>query len=100
SQGQPIPHELEREFELLKRKKAQLSQTIDNVRDKNQTAARDADLIRRRIQQEIIDGAHVICATLSGSGHEMFQSLSIEFETVIIDEAAQSIELSALIPLK
>ena len=30
----------------------------------------------------------------------MFQSLDIEFETVIIDEAAQSIELSALIPLK
>jgi senataxin len=100
AQAQPVPHELEREFELLKRKKAQLSQTIDNVRDKNQTAARDADLVRRRIQQEIIDGAHVICATLSGSGHELFQSLSIEFETVIIDEAAQSIELSALIPLK
>ncbi|KAL1955583.1 hypothetical protein VTO42DRAFT_8386 [Malbranchea cinnamomea] len=100
AQGQPVPQELEREFDLLKRKKAQLSQTIDNVRDKNQSAARDADLTRRRIQQEIIDGAHVICATLSGSGHEMFQSLSIEFETVIIDEAAQSIELSALIPLK
>ncbi|EIC06663.1 tRNA-splicing endonuclease, putative, partial [Microbacterium laevaniformans OR221] len=30
----------------------------------------------------------------------MFKNLSVEFETVIIDEAAQSIELSALIPLK
>lgn len=100
SQGQDVPHELEREFDQLKRKKGQLSQTIDSVRDKNQSATRDADMARRRIQQEIIDGAHVICATLSGSGHEMFQGLSIEFETVIIDEAAQSIELSALIPLK
>ena len=100
SQGQPIPKELEKEFDLLKRKKAQLSKTIDEVRDKNQSVARDADITRRKIQQEIIDGAHVICATLSGSGHEMFQTLSIEFETVIIDEAAQSIELSALIPLK
>jgi senataxin len=100
AQGQPVPPELEREFDLLKRKKAQLSQAIDNARDKNHSAARDADLTRRRIQQEIIDGAHVLCATLSGSGHEMFQKLSIEFETVIIDEAAQSIELSALIPLK
>ncbi|KAL4890709.1 SEN1 N terminal-domain-containing protein [Aspergillus ambiguus] len=100
AQGLPVPAELEREFDLLKKKKTQLSQEIDNARDKNHSAARDADLTRRRIQQEIIDGAHVICATLSGSGHEMFQNLSIEFETVIIDEAAQSIELSALIPLK
>lgn len=100
AQGLPAPAELEREFDLLKKKKTQLSQEIDNARDKNHSAARDADLTRRRIQQEIIDGAHVICATLSGSGHEMFQNLSIEFETVVIDEAAQSIELSALIPLK
>lgn len=100
AQGLPAPSELEREFDLLKKKKTQLSQEIDSARDKNHSAVRDADLNRRRMQQEIIDGAHVICATLSGSGHEMFQNLSIEFETVIIDEAAQSIELSALIPLK
>ncbi|KAL4912227.1 SEN1 N terminal-domain-containing protein [Aspergillus aurantiobrunneus] len=100
AQGLPVPQELEREFDLLKKKRTQLSNQIDNARDKNHSAARDADLNRRRIQQEIIDGAHVICATLSGSGHEMFQNLSIEFETVVIDEAAQSIELSALIPLK
>ena len=55
---------------------------------------------RRRVQQEILDGAHVICATLSGSGHEMFQGLNIEFEFMVIDEAAQSIELSALIPME
>lgn len=100
AQGLPVPEELEREFDLLKKKKTQLSQEIDTARDKNHSAARDADLNRRRIQQEIINNAHVICATLSGSGHEMFQNLSIEFETVVIDEAAQSIELSALIPLK
>ncbi|KAL4874847.1 SEN1 N terminal-domain-containing protein [Aspergillus karnatakaensis] len=100
AQNLPIPHELEREFDLLKRRRTQLSQQIDNARDQNHSAARNAELNRRRIQQEIIDGAHVICATLSGSGHEMFQNLSIEFETVVIDEAAQSIELSALIPLK
>lgn len=98
--GKPVPAEQDREFEVLKRKKQQLSNQIDSARDSGDTAARDAEMSRRRVQQEILDGAHVICATLSGSGHEMFQGINIEFETVIIDEAAQSIELSALIPLK
>jgi len=97
---QPVALEQERDFDLLKRKKNQLSAKIDAARDSGNTAARDAEISRRRVQQEILNDAHVICATLSGSGHEMFQNLSIEFETVIIDEAAQSIELSALIPLK
>ena len=98
--GKPISAEQDREFEVLKRKKQQLSNHIDRARDSGDTVARDAEMSRRRVQQEVLDGAHVMCATLSGSGHEMFQGLSIEFETVIIDEAAQSIELSALIPLK
>ena len=58
------------------------------------------ELRRRQIQQEILNSAQVLCATLSGSGHEMFRNLDVEFETVIIDEAAQCVELSALIPLK
>ncbi|KIV91603.1 hypothetical protein PV10_06121 [Exophiala mesophila] len=84
----------------LKRKKNALSTQIDNMREKQNTASRDMELSRKRIQQEVLDSAQVLCATLSGSGHEIFQSLNVEFETVIIDEAAQSIELSALIPLK
>ena len=100
AKGQQVSPEQDREFEVLKRRKQQLSNQIDSARDSGDIAARDAEMNRRRVQQEVLDGAHVICATLSGSGHEMFQSLNIEFETVIIDEAAQSIELSALIPLK
>ena len=100
SKSQRVPPELQRDIELLKRKKQQLSTKIDIARDSGNTAARDTEISRRRIQQEILDNSHVICATLSGSGHEMFQNLNIEFETVVIDEAAQSIELSALIPLK
>ena len=100
SSGKAVAPELENKFDGLKRKKAQLSLQIDSARDKQKTAQRDAELHRKRMQQEILDSAHVLCATLSGSGHEIFQGLNIEFETVIIDEAAQSIELSALIPLK
>ena len=88
------------DLETLKRKKEQLGKTLDQIRDSGNTAQRDAEISRRKIQQDILNAAHIVCATLSGSGHDMFQNLNIEFETVIIDEAAQSIELSALIPLK
>jgi senataxin len=87
-------------FELLRRRKTELSKKIDETRDKENQMSRTADLERKRVQQAVLDEAHVICATLSGSGHDMFQKLDIEFETVIVDEAAQCVEMSALIPLK
>ena len=100
SQGKVVSAADEKDFDLLRREKAMLGTKIDSMREKQNTASRDAELSRKRLQQEILDSAHVLCATLSGSGHEIFQGLNVEFDTVIIDEAAQSIELSALIPLK
>lgn len=98
--GQSVTSADEQLIDMLKRKKNGLGTKIDDMRERQNTASRDMELNRKRIQQEILDSAHVLCATLSGSGHEIFQGLNVEFETVIIDEAAQSIELSALIPLK
>lgn len=92
--------ELQDEFNTLRRRKTQLGTQIDNAKDDENRAGRQAEVNRKRVQQAILDEAHVICATLSGSGHDMFQSLNIEFETVVVDEAAQCVEMSALIPLK
>lgn len=91
---------LEREFDQLKRDQALIGAKIDADKESGNTVAREMEIKRRQIQQEILNSAHVLCATLSGSGHEMFRNLQVEFETVIIDEAAQCVELSALIPLK
>lgn len=91
---------LQDDFNHVKRQKADLGKKIDNIKDEEKYADRNADLNRRRAQEAVLSNAHVICATLSGSGHDMFQNLSIEFETVIVDEAAQCVEMSALIPLK
>jgi senataxin len=91
---------IQRELDLLKRNQATIGAKIDEDKENGNTATRQNEINRRRYQQEILDGAHVLCATLSGSGHDMFRNLNVEFETVIIDEAAQCIELSALIPLK
>lgn len=91
---------LEDDIVALRRQKGDLGTKIDKTRDEEKMQRRNADLNRRRAQEQILNDAHVICGTLSGSGHDMFQNLSIEFETVIVDEAAQCVEMSALIPLK
>ncbi|KAI1277270.1 SEN1 N terminal-domain-containing protein [Xylaria sp. FL0933] len=91
---------LQRKIDEYRRRQAQIGAKIDADKDSGNTAARESEIRRRQIQQEILDSAQVLCATLSGSGHEMFKNLAVEFETVIIDEAAQCVELSALIPLK
>lgn len=91
---------LSRQFDELKRKQLQIGKQIDANKDSGNSIAREMEMRRRQVQQEILNSAHVLCATLSGSGHEMFRNLDVEFETVIIDEAAQCVELSALIPLK
>ncbi|KAF1993343.1 tRNA-splicing endonuclease-like protein [Amniculicola lignicola CBS 123094] len=84
----------------LRRQKALLGTKIDNAKDNEKHQSRAAELNRRRAQESVLSNADVICATLSGSGHDMFQNFNIEFETVIVDEAAQCVEMSALIPLK
>lgn len=95
-----VPKGMKEKFDALRRKKALLGAQVDAAKDNEGIQNRQAEINRKRAQQQVLDGAHVICATLSGSGHDMFQNLNIEFETVIIDEAAQCVELSALIPLK
>ncbi|CAG8805020.1 16952_t:CDS:2, partial [Gigaspora rosea] len=50
----------------------------------------------RRIKE--LNEADIICATLTGSGHDILADFT--FQAVIIDEAAQAIELTSLIPMK
>ncbi|KAM0561006.1 hypothetical protein ACHAPJ_003506 [Fusarium lateritium] len=95
-----VYNKLSREFEELKRRQMSIGKQIDADKSSGNSVAREMELRRRQVQQEILNNAQVLCATLSGSGHEMFRNLDVEFETVIIDEAAQCVELSALIPLK
>ena len=67
-------------------------------KDKQKSDYRTLDATRRRFRNEVLQEADVICSTLSASSYEYLESF--EFEVVIIDEAAQAIELSTLIPLK
>jgi senataxin len=89
---------LEDEIKKLNAKRMTLTQQFDRVKDKQKSDARSLDATRRKFRAEVLYEADVICSTLSGSGHESLEQF--DFEMVVIDEAAQAIELSSLIPLK
>ncbi len=96
----PLVNELQSDMRLLMSKRTTAMSRLDEIKDKAKSDGRQRDAERRRIRQQILMEADVICCTLSGAGHESLSSLSIDFETVIIDEAAQAVELSTLIPLR
>lgn len=89
---------LEDEVRKLNKQKTGLTHQLDKLRDKQKSDNRAMDAISRRFRAEVLFEADVICSTLSGAGHELLESF--DFEMVVIDEAAQAIELSSLIPLK
>lgn len=84
----------------LTKKIKETGHKLDLQREQAQVRARKLEIERRKAQTLIMRQSQVICATLSGSAHNVLSSLQMRFDTVIIDEAAQCIELSALIPLK
>ncbi|KAI0761963.1 SEN1 N terminal-domain-containing protein [Trametes elegans] len=89
---------LEEEVKRLNRQKAMLTHQLDKVKDKQKSDYRTLDATRRRFRNEVLQEADVICSTLSASAYEFLEPF--DFELVIIDEAAQAIELSSLIPMK
>ena len=92
--------EINMELRKIKTRIFDLSQQLDSEKDKAQQSRRAMDAEQRKMRLKILSEADVICSTLSGAGHDYMSQLPFDFETVIIDEAAQSIELSSLIPLK
>lgn len=89
---------LEAELHSLRAKRISLGQAFTKAKDEARAATRHLDGARRAAREKILADADVICCTLSGAGQESIASF--DFGTVIIDEAAQAIEISSLIPLK
>lgn len=53
------------------------------------------------VKRELFRKATIIFTTLSSAGQKFFQSeCDFDFDTVIIDEAAQAKEITTLIPLR
>lgn len=82
----------------LTQKRTSLGQQSSKAKDAARDATRHLEGARRAARESIMNEADIICATLSGAGQNNLAPYT--FETVIIDEAAQAIEMSCLIPLK
>ncbi|KAI8875105.1 hypothetical protein K501DRAFT_234134, partial [Backusella circina FSU 941] len=83
---------------LQKRNKNKMM--LKDIYEDQRDHSHQLEVSRLRARQKVFANADVVCATLSGSGHDMLTSMCVSFDTVIVDEAAQSIEISSLIPLK
>ena len=57
-------------------------------------------VLKRQLRSQILDNAQIVCTTLSGAGTALMQSSKRSFIAVIVDEAAQALEPSVLIPLQ
>jgi senataxin len=89
---------LQDEIRKLNSQRMALSSNFDKLKDKQKSDSRSLDATRRKFRADILSNADIICSTLSGAGHELLEHF--EYEMLIIDEAAQAIELSSLIPLR
>eukprot|EP00727_Mastigamoeba_balamuthi_P011263 m51a1_g676 putative splicing endonuclease positive effector (3357) ;mRNA; f:269460-283890 len=55
---------------------------------------------KKRAMAKVLNRADIVCTTLSSSAVECVNLLACGFQTVIVDEAAQSVELETLIPIR
>ncbi|KAJ1998777.1 DEAD-box type RNA helicase, partial [Coemansia thaxteri] len=88
------------QFRQCNEQKRSTMQKLNLERSRMREATEKVDATKRKIRLQILQTADILSCTLSGSGHDIMTSLGCTFDTVIIDEAAQSVELACLIPLK
>lgn len=91
---------LETKLREVLKKRNELGKKLDEQRERAHIAHRTREIERRQAQAKVLTEAQIICATLSGSAHDCLLSLSMKFDLVIIDEACQCVELSAIVPLR
>lgn len=91
---------LELKLQQIMSKRRDLGKKLDEAREQRAVKYRNREIEKRNLQFKILNEAQVVCSTLSGSAHDVLARMSMTFDTVVIDEAAQCIELSAIIPLR
>ncbi|AOA62748.1 Putative helicase and subunit of the Nrd1 complex [Komagataella phaffii] len=92
--------DLQKRYSEITKAKNELGKKLDEQREEVSVSYRNREIQRRAVQFRILSQAQIICSTLSGSAHDFLATMDTSFDTVVIDEACQCIELSAIIPLR
>ena len=79
---------------------SEIARKLDSDREARKEGQSVTERLRRELRQRILKESDVVLTTLSGAGLEIFSEDGMRFNTVIIDEACQAVELSCLIPLR
>ena len=89
---------LQAELNELTDRRFELREQVASLRSRNKMGALRPGAEHHMARMSILDDAEIVCTTLAGAGHEMLYRYT--FDTVVIDEAAQTVEPSTLIPLR
>ena len=90
--------ERQRELNELSDRLLELREELQSLESRQRRSLQRTDAGLSLTRKQVLDDAEVVCATLASAGHESLYAYT--FDTVVIDEAAQAVELSALIPLR
>ena len=98
-------HPLQEELAMARDDEREMKRGLSSLRGKEKGLAhRDINMTRKEIQQmerqmteSVLDEAEVICATTIGCGHRLLAYR--KFPIVLMDEATQASEPSALVPI-
>ncbi|KAL7748690.1 DEAD-box type RNA helicase [Sorochytrium milnesiophthora] len=91
---------LENQLRSLNTRRREMTESMDSEKMRKTDSSKMVDGLRMRIRMKLLNEAQIVTCTLSSAGHDVFSKMNHAFDVVIVDEAAQSVELSSLIPLK
>ena len=98
-------HPLQDEIEYIKQQNEELRKELRSLKGKEKGLThrdiknnfKDIRTLENNVIASVLDGAEVICATTIGAGHHILGER--KFPIVLIDEATQASEPSALVPI-
>ena len=98
-------HPAQEEIEFIRQENDAVKRSLSGLRGKEKGLAhkdvnnnyKEIRRLERNMIEGVLDGAEVICATTIGSGHQLLGNR--KFPVILMDEATQASEPSALVPI-